>query len=625
MRTIGQLDHPHLVAAHYAGEHQGRLFLVMELLQGIDLSQLLHRHGPLQSGDACELARQAAVALHYFHERGLVHRDIKPSNLMLTQSSGAGGQDSALLKILDLGLARLTANADERLELTGGGRTLGTADYMAPEQQRDAAQVGPAADLYSLGCTLFHLLVGQPPFSHHRSFLDKLIAHRQEAPPDARKCGLGLSEELNRILDRLLAKNAADRFPDADALAKALAPLATGARLEALFLNAAVSTSRSSQLAPAPVDAADSQSSHEDSTVTWAKSGSSSRTPVVAVPHTDLGATTAVPRPQAKQRVWRLAARFRIGNLGCALQASLALGAVLLVLGSGMFFVHFRSQSERLPQLAQALPPAPSQPDRPMPDFVPKQELGPLFELEKVPKSTGRALTPPYAAPKPPVFIPQPPMSTPPAPLSPQQPPVIKSYPPLEVRTFRVIHFANRGADSPEARGELGSQSYATQFGDSVQIKAKLSEPAYLYLVALNPDGKLQLCWPADKQTAPQRSDQLTYPEAGKAFTLDDEPRGGLQAFVVLASRQPLPEFAKWETKVADLGWRRVPASTGVVWHGDGKQLDPLVPGMGQQRGSVTELPGVGPLAEVVRRLRAGPNIDAAAVWAFAVEPKRGP
>src|SRR5438445_1497838 len=231
MRSVGQLDHPHLVAAHYAGEHEGRLFLVMELLDGVDLAQVVSRTGPLRPAEACELARQTAVGLQYVHERGLVHRDIKPSNLLLASDG--------IVKILDLGLARLTANSHEGLDLTGRGCTLGTIDYMAPEQQQDASHVTAAADLYSLGCTLYHLLAGRPPFSHRKSYADKLIAHRQEPVPDLRTLRPDIPEALAAMVERLLAKAPADRFPHAQAVADTLAPSAAGADLNALLRRAA--------------------------------------------------------------------------------------------------------------------------------------------------------------------------------------------------------------------------------------------------------------------------------------------------------------------------------------------------------------------------------------------------
>jgi hypothetical protein len=231
MRAVGRLDHPHVVEAQHAGEYEGQLFLVMKLLDGLDLARLMRRIGPLRPADACEAVRQAAVGLQYVHEQGLVHRDLKPSNLMLTRQG--------VIKILDLGLARLTGPGPDEPELTGPGMTPGTVGYMAPEQQGDPAGVTIAADLYGLGCVLFHLLAGRPPFAQHAETLDKLVAHRFEPPPDLRALRPGLPEEVVRVVERLLAKNPADRFAEPRDVAAALASPAAGADLAALLGTAA--------------------------------------------------------------------------------------------------------------------------------------------------------------------------------------------------------------------------------------------------------------------------------------------------------------------------------------------------------------------------------------------------
>ena len=155
MKAIGRLDHPQIVRADDAREIDGHPVLIMEYVEGLDLARLVNRVGRLRVAAACELARQAAVGLQYVHEHGLVHRDIKPSNLMLTPRGE--------VKILDLGLARLHRQRGGSDEMTGTGLTMGTADYMAPEQASDSHSVDIRADIYSLGCTLFKLLSGRRP------------------------------------------------------------------------------------------------------------------------------------------------------------------------------------------------------------------------------------------------------------------------------------------------------------------------------------------------------------------------------------------------------------------------------------------------------------------------------
>jgi serine/threonine protein kinase len=158
MRALGSLSHPQVVEASDAGESDGVVYLVMQLIEGEDLANYVRERGPLPVADACELARQVAVGLAYLHGRGLVHRDLKPSNLMRTPAGE--------VKILDFGLARWQRpeSAENTDGLTAPSDGLGTPDYVAPEQTLHAASVDIRADLYALGCTLVFLLTGKAPF-----------------------------------------------------------------------------------------------------------------------------------------------------------------------------------------------------------------------------------------------------------------------------------------------------------------------------------------------------------------------------------------------------------------------------------------------------------------------------
>jgi serine/threonine protein kinase/Leucine-rich repeat (LRR) protein len=231
MKAVGRLEHPRLVRATDAGEAEGLHYLVMELLDGADAATLLRRAGPPPTPEACEIIRQAAEGLHHAHENGLVHRDVKPSNLMLTSD----GQ----VKILDLGLALVTENSEGGL--TEWGQLLGTPEYMAPEQTHDSHRVDHRADLYGLGATLFHLLTGTPPFPRER-YGGKwgLIAAHSEAPvPSLRQRRPEIPDELERIVQRLLAKSPEERFPSAESVFETLTPFAVGADLAAWARQAA--------------------------------------------------------------------------------------------------------------------------------------------------------------------------------------------------------------------------------------------------------------------------------------------------------------------------------------------------------------------------------------------------
>ncbi|MCX7701468.1 MAG: serine/threonine protein kinase, partial [Gemmataceae bacterium] len=228
-RTLAtSLDHPNIVRGIDAGEAEGVSFLVMELLDGLDLSRLVERAGPLRVADACELARQAALALHYAHERGIIHRDVKPSNLFLTR----GGQ----VKLLDLGLARDVSVDSDEASLTESGHLLGTIDYMAPEQAFDTHGMDARSDAYSLGCTLYKLLVGHPPFGgpEYRHLLKKALAHSQRPVPPISERRPDVPTGLAAVLQKLLAKEPGQRFASLGEVAEALEPFAVGADLVGL-------------------------------------------------------------------------------------------------------------------------------------------------------------------------------------------------------------------------------------------------------------------------------------------------------------------------------------------------------------------------------------------------------
>ncbi|MBO6938573.1 MAG: serine/threonine protein kinase [Deltaproteobacteria bacterium] len=218
VKSIAKLGpHPHVVGAMHAAEHEGRLYLVMEYVPGGDLHQLVATEGPIEPGRALRFIREAAAGLAHAHAAGLVHRDIKPSNLLLAPGEGTDGT----IKVVDLGLARLTM--DGRRSPHWADELVGSLDYMAPEQADDPAAADERSDLYSLGCTLYFLLAGKPPFAE-RLTLKKLMAHATQAPAPIE----GVPAGLHRILDELLAKNPDERIQSAAELVDALDALDSG-------------------------------------------------------------------------------------------------------------------------------------------------------------------------------------------------------------------------------------------------------------------------------------------------------------------------------------------------------------------------------------------------------------
>ena len=207
MEAVGRLDHPNIVRAHDAGEADGQFFLVMELVDGANMSSLVRSGGPLGVADACEIVRQAAIGLQHAHEHGLIHRDVKPSNLMLATSG--------VVKVLDLGLARLQAEAWSDGEATASGQIIGSPDYMAPEQGSNPREADARADVYALGCTLYFLLAGRPPFGSkgHDTLMQKVMAHANEDAMPIQQLRPDVPSPLAAILDTMLAKNPANRCP----------------------------------------------------------------------------------------------------------------------------------------------------------------------------------------------------------------------------------------------------------------------------------------------------------------------------------------------------------------------------------------------------------------------------
>ncbi len=235
VRNAARLIHPNIVVAHDAAEVDGLWFLVMEYIEGQDAARLMSEYGRPSETLACEIARQVALGLQYAHECGMVHRDIKPANLMLANarpSTGCilnGWPDSPLVKILDFGLARLVAPDGAGLAaadgLTREGIMVGTPEYMAPEQVRNSGTVDIRSDIYSLGCTLYQLLSGRPPFRALSTF-ELTMMHVQQPPEPILRFCPDLPPELSVIVHRMLAKKAEERFQTPGAAAEALKPFA---------------------------------------------------------------------------------------------------------------------------------------------------------------------------------------------------------------------------------------------------------------------------------------------------------------------------------------------------------------------------------------------------------------
>jgi len=214
-QLAASLDHPNVVPIFHAGEHDGALYLAMRYVEGKDLSTELKEKGRLDAPRATAIVAQIASALGAAHANGLVHRDVKPGNVLLTADDHAYLSDFGLTK-------RALADSDE----TRTGHLVGTLNYLAPEQIRGEA-VGPAADIYALGCVLFHLVTGRPPFPMD-SDEGKLWAHVSEPPPSVSSVASGADPAFDAVIARAMAKEPSERFGTAEALADAAVSTSPG-------------------------------------------------------------------------------------------------------------------------------------------------------------------------------------------------------------------------------------------------------------------------------------------------------------------------------------------------------------------------------------------------------------
>jgi eukaryotic-like serine/threonine-protein kinase len=225
VQAAGTLDHPNIVRVFDAGVADGKVYMAMEFVDGIDLARLIHIYESVEIPEACEYIRQVALGLQHAHERGFVHRDIKPSNVVVAgERHLPQATEPAVVKILDLGLARAIDPADMVApDLTRDHTVVGTPDYMAPEQAKNSKHVDTRADLYSLGCTFYFLLTARVPFPVAGA-IEKIMAHQDETPPPVQSIRPEVPDAVAELITRLMAKRPEDRVQTAAEVAAALAP-----------------------------------------------------------------------------------------------------------------------------------------------------------------------------------------------------------------------------------------------------------------------------------------------------------------------------------------------------------------------------------------------------------------
>ena len=243
-QSAARLDHENIGRVHAVGSDRGWHYIVFEFIEGRNLRDLVREEGPFAVGRAIDVAIQVADALEHASEREVVHRDIKPSNIVITPAGRA--------RLVDMGLARLAPAAGDA-DLTASGMTLGTFDYISPEQARDPRAADVRSDLYSLGCTLFFMLAGRAPFAEG-SMVQKLLQHQQDPPPPISAIRPDVPERLAAIMARLMAKDPNDRYQRPAVLAADLAACAAehGIALAATAVGTVASAAARPAVSPLP-------------------------------------------------------------------------------------------------------------------------------------------------------------------------------------------------------------------------------------------------------------------------------------------------------------------------------------------------------------------------------------
>jgi len=216
-KSAARLNHEHIAQVYFAGEESGVPYIAFEYVEGINVRTMVEEHDVFPLPQALNYLLQIAHALAHAATHGVIHRDVKPSNILITREGRA--------KLIDMGLARLLDTSEARGDLTASGVTLGTFDYISPEQARDPRNADIRSDIYSLGCTFFFMLAGRPPFPEG-TVLQKLLQHQGDAPPDIRSFQPAIPAEIAFLIQKMMAKDPKQRFQTPTVLIEALTDVA---------------------------------------------------------------------------------------------------------------------------------------------------------------------------------------------------------------------------------------------------------------------------------------------------------------------------------------------------------------------------------------------------------------
>lgn len=243
-QSAAKLEHDNIVKVFESGEIDGHLYLALEYVEGVNVEELVRKRGTLPVRRTIEIVKQVAAALQHAYERNIVHRDIKPSNLLI--------RNDGMVKLADMGLARVI---DETLEtsITRDGMTVGTVDFMAPEQATDSKKADIRSDLYSLGCTWYQMLTGKAPFPEG-SVTEKLTRHHSSPPPDPRRINERIPDGVVAVIHKLMAKKPNDRYQTPNELLEDLKQSHLGRMGVDAHALASLASSEANHSAHEPVD-----------------------------------------------------------------------------------------------------------------------------------------------------------------------------------------------------------------------------------------------------------------------------------------------------------------------------------------------------------------------------------
>ena len=342
VQAAARLEHPNIVIAYDADEANGTHFFVMQYVDGKDLSSVVKSKGPLQVEQAIQCVVQAARGLEYAHRRGVIHRDIKPANLLLDADG--------TVKILDMGLARIQGEAGANTELTGTGDIMGTIDYMAPEQALSTKSADARSDIYSLGISLWYLLVGRPAFEGE-SLMARMLAHRESPIPSL--CDAlgspgtavpGLLQSLDAVFQKMVAKAPDQRYQSMTEVIAALEACLRGETVATPSVTAASSEDSRFSDFLAGLEQTDASLRPSGSKRGVAGKASATKAAIAALPTVTLSDSEAETDPHTMTSLGAVAANVRKRRTAPAwlrdrrVQVAGGVGAVVLI---GMMWLAF--------------------------------------------------------------------------------------------------------------------------------------------------------------------------------------------------------------------------------------------------------------------------------------------